>query len=369
MGLPGRKYSATTGYRYGFNGQEKETDLNESITTAAFWEYDSRIGRRWNIDPLYNIWASPYGCFENNPIIYSDVLGLEGEPTYLVKKGDNLSQIAKANKTSVSVLLSLNKNIKDPDKIRAGDTINLPINNRSGASIVSRSASNSESGSPMQSNSTSNSTSKSEDRGSSLSFALNHPMIASTVGLPTCISCISGIADRFSAKSGITDDATNGDYVNGLRHFIWQSKITKEFGSLIAKEIGLSHESYPYINTSVTFETLGPSDADEYVDLKNNELARQFAINNSFSNNNDLAVKIVDYFSTNGFWVAQPLGNDRFRPVLTIISKNEANRLKSNIQTLNNLGFTPQEVKQMQKNEADAKKINRQLGITTGPKN
>ena len=40
-------------YRYGFNGQEKSDEIKGegSSYTAEFWEYDPRIGRRWNIDP------------------------------------------------------------------------------------------------------------------------------------------------------------------------------------------------------------------------------------------------------------------------------------------------------------------------------
>ena len=52
--MPGRKYQqGNSNYRYSINGQEKESELNENITTAEFWEYDSRIVRRWNVDPVY----------------------------------------------------------------------------------------------------------------------------------------------------------------------------------------------------------------------------------------------------------------------------------------------------------------------------
>jgi LysM repeat protein len=368
MQMPGRKYSAGRRYRYSLNGQEKEDELNENITSAEYWMYDSRLGRRWNIDPLTKSWASPYSTFEDNPVVYSDYLGLEGEPEYKVKQGDNLSTIAKNNNTTIDDILSLNTKIKNKDKILAGDVIKLPVNNRPGKSVASRSVSNSQSGSPYRSNSSSNSTSTSEDRGSSVSFALNHPIIALNVGLPSCPTCISGVADKFSQNSGITENNTDGDYVNGLRHFIWQSKITKDYGYSIAKEIGLAHESYPYINISATFESLSAEDADEYVDLKNNELARQFASRTNFSNNNDLATKIIDNFATQGFWVARPLGNNRFRPTLTILSQEEASRVKATIQTLNNLGFTPMQVKKQKENEEAARRINRELGITTGPK-
>ena len=40
-----------------------------------FWEYDSRLGRRWNLDPIQLESESPYACFGNNPILYSDPNG------------------------------------------------------------------------------------------------------------------------------------------------------------------------------------------------------------------------------------------------------------------------------------------------------
>ena len=76
--MPGRKYSvANTNYRYGFNGQEKSTEINgsENLYTAQFWEYDSRIGRRWNMDPKPSVGISPYAAFANNPIFNTDPLG------------------------------------------------------------------------------------------------------------------------------------------------------------------------------------------------------------------------------------------------------------------------------------------------------
>lgn len=75
MLLPGRKYSAGSGYRYGFNGQEKSDEVGEGLTTAMFWEYDSRVVLRWNVDPKPTASESPYLCFKGNPILLSDING------------------------------------------------------------------------------------------------------------------------------------------------------------------------------------------------------------------------------------------------------------------------------------------------------
>ena len=75
--MPGRKYQAITSsrYRYGFNGQEKSDDVTAGNYTAEYWEYDSRIGRRWNLDPKPNVSISSYAVFANNPIWFVDVKG------------------------------------------------------------------------------------------------------------------------------------------------------------------------------------------------------------------------------------------------------------------------------------------------------
>ena len=76
MTQPGRNYAqGTNSYRYSINGQEKEKELNENITTAEYWEYDSRIGRRWNLDPKPTVGISQYSTFANNPILFNDIKG------------------------------------------------------------------------------------------------------------------------------------------------------------------------------------------------------------------------------------------------------------------------------------------------------
>jgi len=74
--MPGRTYQAGSGsYRYSINGQEKTPEIAPNTTTAVFWEYDARIGRRWNLDPRPNVSISPYNCFAGNPIFYFDNKG------------------------------------------------------------------------------------------------------------------------------------------------------------------------------------------------------------------------------------------------------------------------------------------------------
>jgi hypothetical protein len=77
MIMPGRSLNSSS-YRYGAaNGQEKSTEINENSYTAEFWQYDARLVRRWNPDPVVKNYESPYAAFGNNPIWLSDVNGAD----------------------------------------------------------------------------------------------------------------------------------------------------------------------------------------------------------------------------------------------------------------------------------------------------
>lgn len=78
--MPNKTYTNLAfmdGYKYGFNGQEQDNEIYGAgnSTTALYWQYDARLGRRWNIDPKPNALFSPYSTFSNNPMFYTDVLG------------------------------------------------------------------------------------------------------------------------------------------------------------------------------------------------------------------------------------------------------------------------------------------------------
>jgi RHS repeat-associated protein len=86
MSMPGRKYEAQSGYRYGFNGKEKDKDLI-SLTAYdyGFRIYNPGIGKFLSVDPLTNnySWYTPYQFAGNTPIQAVDLDGLEEKPTTL----------------------------------------------------------------------------------------------------------------------------------------------------------------------------------------------------------------------------------------------------------------------------------------------
>jgi len=119
--MPGRKYEASgSNYRYSINGQERDKELNDNITHALYWEYDSRVAKRWNIDPEGNDYESPYLCFNGNPIQMADPDG--NKPTDVVyqnKKGEEIGRV-KDGKATEEVHV-----VDDPTQIKVVN--NVPI--------------------------------------------------------------------------------------------------------------------------------------------------------------------------------------------------------------------------------------------------
>jgi hypothetical protein len=87
FGMNFRQYTSNN-YRYGFNGQEKDNEIPSTGNsyTAEYWQYDARLGRRWNLDPVIKYWESPYACFNNNPIWVNDIKGDDGDKTVTTEK-------------------------------------------------------------------------------------------------------------------------------------------------------------------------------------------------------------------------------------------------------------------------------------------
>ena len=86
MQMPGRygppNMVGNGGYRYGFNGKEKDDDFGGSTSAVydyGFRIYDSRIAKFLSVDPLTHKypWYTPYQFAGNNPILFVDLDGLE----------------------------------------------------------------------------------------------------------------------------------------------------------------------------------------------------------------------------------------------------------------------------------------------------
>jgi len=71
---------------------EKDNEVSGlgNSNTAEFWQYDSRLGRRWNVDPVVKEWESPYLTYSGNPIFFIDPSGASASPIIDVGTGELL---------------------------------------------------------------------------------------------------------------------------------------------------------------------------------------------------------------------------------------------------------------------------------------
>jgi hypothetical protein len=108
--MPKRQYTGVD-YRYGFNGQEKDDEITGSgnINTAEFWEYDTRLGRRWNTDPEPMAFISEYSAFVDNPILFNDPEGNTVDPTRLTDKDKDLLKSDIESKTGYTIKETTNQ--------------------------------------------------------------------------------------------------------------------------------------------------------------------------------------------------------------------------------------------------------------------
>jgi RHS repeat-associated protein len=118
---------------YLYNGKELEGELGLGWYAYGFRYYDASVGRFVGVDPKAADapgWT-PYRAFFNNPLRYIDPDGLFEIETGKIEKGDNLTAIAKQLNEKFKTNLTVDQiakanNIKDVNKIKAGDFITLP---------------------------------------------------------------------------------------------------------------------------------------------------------------------------------------------------------------------------------------------------
>jgi RHS repeat-associated protein len=77
MVMPGRKFEPANGYRYGFNGKEKDKDIASDDYNFGERMNDGRTGRWLSVDPKFTLYPgmSPYIFCGNSPLIILDKYG------------------------------------------------------------------------------------------------------------------------------------------------------------------------------------------------------------------------------------------------------------------------------------------------------
>ena len=147
-----------------------------------------------------------------------------------------------------------------------------------------------------------------------LGYSMSHPYIAYMIGPgKENYSGISATAARFAINvmnaAGLRSNQ-EGTPKNAFRHVLWQSMITSEFGEETAIRVGNAHEISSMTDyNQYTFSTI--AEADLNVDLRNNEIGRQIAIENPDSSNISLALRALYYYHTQGLWIIEK-SNDEF---------------------------------------------------------
>ena len=101
MLLPGRKYSAGSEYKYGFNGKENDNEIKGEGNQLDYGMriYDPRLGRFLSVDPLQEKypWNSPYAYAENDVISCVDLDGLEKVKHYELLSNGTLSYLGETS--------------------------------------------------------------------------------------------------------------------------------------------------------------------------------------------------------------------------------------------------------------------------------
>lgn len=145
-------------------------------------------------------------------------------------------------------------------------------------------------------------------------FAINNPINARIIGdiqhfKPSISSYSSDFAINATNQNGKSlfegDQFGDGTEMNAFRHTLWQATITRDLGERTAKRVASAHEVNPKANkTRRSFSSLG--EADEVVDLLNNEIGREIGKNNPNMSNSQLAVHVASYMKQQGLYVAKP---------------------------------------------------------------
>jgi RHS repeat-associated protein len=105
--MPGRKFTAGTGYRYGFNGKENDNEVKGEGNQQDYKTriYDPRVGKFLSVDPIAEEFPAltPYQFASNQPIESIDMDGMERIDYRAVKGKDGVAVLSdrKVGPTSV----------------------------------------------------------------------------------------------------------------------------------------------------------------------------------------------------------------------------------------------------------------------------
>jgi RHS repeat-associated protein len=134
MLMPGRKFTAASGYRYGFNGKEEDDEVKGEGNQQDYGMriYDNRLGKFLSVDPLTRAYPmlTPYQFASNSPIVGIDLDGLEFTHYSIEWRQDPIIVNSKGKKilTFSQERLKLAHSIKTEDPVVVAGTVTISYN-------------------------------------------------------------------------------------------------------------------------------------------------------------------------------------------------------------------------------------------------
>ncbi len=202
-----------------------------------------------------------------------------------------------------------------------------------------------------------------------IGFGLRHPIASLRIGLGVTKgeSNISTNATRFATRGEVLFGSKKGQQDEGsengaFRHTLWQATIAAEFGGVTAKEAGNAHEANPFTDLNErSFENI--AEADQTVDLLNNEVGRNIGESNKDADMNELANLVLSEFKTNGLFVATKNEDGNWNVSRGKLSSKKYNQLTEIFKNLNANDRTSAE-----QIESDKKAMAEMQKLDNGPK-
>ena len=175
---------------------------------------------------------------------------------------------------------------------------------------------------------------------------MRHPRTARDIGRVDGSNNISSVASRFSNRGATPESTTSvlsndpegrASEVNAFRHVLWQSAITAKHGENIAEEAGDAHEDNPNADLSIrNFDNL--VEADQTVDLLNNQIGREIGANNPNAPTDELAKLTLEEYRTNGFYTATENADGTYTISKTTITQQQYEQLSTRFENLDENG-------------------------------
>jgi hypothetical protein len=265
MIMPGRNFNASS-YRFGFGGHEKDDEIKGSGNHLSFGDYgyDTRLGRRWQLDPEPIIGISGYSAFNDNPILHADPDG----------KFPIIPIIAAAYYVASKIM---EKSEGNEDVRAIGYSMRHPVN----------------------------------------AFKVNGPFITNH----------NDIATNFQVNIGKAIGQPrnpDGGAQNAIRHTLWQAIETRDLGAKAASRVGNAHKKTTNVDLNQRqFGSL--EDADRTIDLLNNKIGRSIGEQNKDADNKTITKSVVGEYYKNGLWTASGNAKDGFTIQKTKLTMDQYN--------------------------------------------